>query len=84
MSDKTADLAGPGISTYEEVAKILPVGYKPLLNRMDTQRAVFVVKRYIEEHLCRELNLDMVQVPLIVTYWPVTPFIGREIVPTVS
>jgi aspartate--ammonia ligase len=33
---------------------------------MDTQRAVFVVKRYIEDHLCRELNLDMVQVPLIV------------------
>jgi len=31
-----------------------------------TQRAVFVVKRYIEDHLCRELNLDMVQVPLIV------------------
>ncbi len=66
MSDKTADLAGPGISTYEEVEKILPVGYRPLLNRMDTQRAVFAVKRYIEEHLCRELNLDMVQVPLIV------------------
>ena len=66
MSDKVADLAGPGISTYEEVEKILPSGYRPLLNRMDTQRAVFRVKRYIEEHLCRELNLDMVQVPLIV------------------
>ena len=66
MSDKTADLAGPGISTYEEVEKILPVGYKPLLNRMDTQRAVFMVKRYIEDRLCRALNLDMVQVPLIV------------------
>ena len=66
MSDKTTDLAGPGISTYAEVEKILPVGYHPLLNRMDTQRAVFVVKRYIEDQLCRELNLDMVQVPLIV------------------
>jgi aspartate--ammonia ligase len=66
MSNKTADLAGPGISTYEEVEKILPTGYRPLLNRMDTQRAVFAVKRYIEDHLCRELNLDMVQVPLIV------------------
>jgi aspartate--ammonia ligase len=66
MSDKTADLAGPGISTYEEVEKILPVGYEPLLNRMDTQRAVFMVKRYIEDRLCRALNLDMVQVPLIV------------------
>jgi len=24
MTDKTADLAGPGISTYDEVEKILP------------------------------------------------------------
>ncbi|MDE2183865.1 MAG: aspartate--ammonia ligase [Alphaproteobacteria bacterium] len=66
MSNKKADLAGPGISTYEEVAKILPNDYKPLLSRIDTQRAVFTVKRYIEEHLCKALNLDMVQVPLIV------------------
>ena len=66
MSNKVADLAGPGISTYEEVDKILPEGYAPLLNRLDTQRAVFAVKRYIEDHLCQELGLDMVQVPLIV------------------
>ena len=66
MSNKQADLAGPGISTYEEVAKILPAGYRPLLNRIDTQRAVFAIKRYIEDHLCQQLNLDMVQVPLIV------------------
>ncbi len=66
MADKVADLAGPGISTYEEVAKVLPRDYRPLLNRMDTQRAVFTIKRYVEDHLCRELNLDMVQVPLIV------------------
>ncbi len=66
MSNKQADLAGPGISTYEEVAKILPANYRPLLSRIDTQRAVFAVKRYIEDHLCRALNLDMVQVPLIV------------------
>ena len=66
MSNKKADLAGPGISTYEEVAKILPRDYKPMLGRMDTQRAVFAVKRYIEDHLCMALNLDMVQVPLIV------------------
>ena len=33
MSDKKADLAGPGISTYEEVAKILPTDYKPILSR---------------------------------------------------
>jgi aspartate--ammonia ligase len=66
MANKAADLAGPGISTYEEVEKILPTGYKPLLNRIDTQRAVFAVKRHIEDNLCRALNLDMVQVPLIV------------------
>ncbi len=66
MANKTADLAGPGISTYEEVERILPSGYAPLLDRIDTQRAIFAVKGYIEEHLCRELVLDMVQVPLIV------------------
>ncbi|MDE2265528.1 MAG: aspartate--ammonia ligase [Alphaproteobacteria bacterium] len=66
MSNKTADLAGPGISTYEEVAKILPNDYRPMLGRMDTQRAVFAIKRYIEDNLCKALNLDMVQVPLIV------------------
>lgn len=66
MSIKTADLAGPGISTYEEVARILPRNYHPLLNRMDTQRAVFAIKRYMEDHLCLALNLDMVQVPLLV------------------
>lgn len=66
MADKTMDLAGPGISTYEEVDKILPRNYEPLLGRMDTQRALFAIKRYIEDGLCRELNLNMVQVPLIV------------------
>jgi aspartate--ammonia ligase len=66
MADKKADLAGPGISTYEEVAKILPTDYAPVLNRMDTQRGLFAVKRYIEDNLCKELNLQMVQVPLIV------------------
>jgi aspartate--ammonia ligase len=66
MADKKADLAGPGISTYEEVEKILPTDYAPLLNRMDTQRALFAIKRAIEDNLCKELNLQMVQVPLIV------------------
>ena len=66
MSDKQADLAGPGISTYEEVAKILPDDYEPLLSPMETMQALFEVKRYIEDGLCRELNLNMVQVPLIV------------------
>ena len=31
MADKKMDLAGPGISTYEEVDKILPNNYKALL-----------------------------------------------------
>jgi aspartate--ammonia ligase len=66
MADKKADLAGPGISTYPEVEKILPTDYNPLLNRMDTQRGLFEIKRYIEDNLCMELNLQMVQVPLIV------------------
>jgi aspartate--ammonia ligase len=66
MADKRADLAGPGISTYEEVARILPADYRPLLSRKETQKAIYAVKHDIEENLCRELNLMMVQVPLIV------------------
>jgi len=66
MADKKADLAGPGISTYEEVAKILPRDYDSLLTPKETMRALFGVKNYIEENLCKELNLMMVQVPLIV------------------
>lgn len=67
MSDKKADLAGPGISTYEEVSKILPNNYQSILNRKDTEKAIYAVKDYIEKNLCKELNLFMVQVPLIVT-----------------
>jgi len=64
--DKTADLAGPGISTYEEVDKILPNDYSSILNPKDTQVAIAAIKRYIEDGLCRELNLIRVEVPLIV------------------
>ncbi|MFH1682151.1 MAG: aspartate--ammonia ligase [Candidatus Eisenbacteria bacterium] len=66
MADKTADLAGPGVSTYEEVEKILPNDYKPVLPPLERMRALYAVKNYIEENLCKELNLQMVQVPLIV------------------
>ncbi|NIP17803.1 MAG: aspartate--ammonia ligase [Xanthomonadales bacterium] len=66
MLDKKADLAGPGIGTYEEVAAVLPRDYASLLTPMETMKALFGVKNYIEENLCRELNLQMVQVPLIV------------------
>jgi len=66
MSDKKADLAGPGIGSYDELEKVLPRDYNSLLSPKDTQRAIFAVKSYIEENLCKELNLMMVQVPLIV------------------
>ncbi len=66
MSDKKADLAGPGIGDYEELEKILPQDYKSPLTPRETQEAIFAVKNYIEENLCKELNLIMVTVPLIV------------------
>ena len=66
MNDKKADLAGPGISTYEEVEKILPNDYEPLQTPLERMKAVSEVKQYIEKHLGEELNLTMVQVPLIV------------------
>jgi len=66
VMDKTADLAGPGIGDYSELEKILPLDYQSLLTPKETQQAVFHVKRYIEDNLCRELNLMMVEVPLIV------------------
>jgi aspartate--ammonia ligase len=65
-SSKEADLAGPGISTYDEVENILPKEYKSILNVKDTQKAIYAIKSYIEENLNKELNLMMVQVPLIV------------------
>ena len=64
--DKKADLAGPGIGNYAELEKILPHDYRSLLNARETQQASFQVKRYIEDNLCQELNLMMVEVPLIV------------------
>ncbi len=66
MLDKKADLAGPGIGNYTELESVLPNNYSSLLNVKDTQKAIFIVKNYIEENLCKELNLMMVQVPLIV------------------
>ena len=38
-ADKTADLAGPGIGSYEELEKILPSDYRSLLDLKQTQRA---------------------------------------------
>jgi len=67
MADKKADLAGPGISTYDEVAKVLPKDYKSLLDPKETQVAITAAKRFIEDGLCRELGLIRVEVPLIVS-----------------
>ena len=67
MADKKADLAGPGISTYPEVEKVLPAGYSSILDPKETQHAITAVKRYIEDGLCKELNLFRVEVPLIVS-----------------
>jgi aspartate--ammonia ligase len=66
MVSKQADLAGPGIGNYEELEKVLPQDYNSLLSPKDTQRAITIVKRYIEDNLCRQLNLMRVEVPLIV------------------
>ena len=66
MTDKKADLAGPGIGNYEELEKILPRDYNSLLSPKETQEAIFAAKDYIEENMCKELNLIRVTVPLIV------------------
>jgi len=66
MEHKKADLAGPGIGDYAELEPILPNDYATLLNPRETQGAIYAAKDYIEENLCRELNLIRVTVPLIV------------------
>jgi len=66
MADKKADLAGPGIGNYDELEKILPQDYRSILTPKETMKALFALKNYIEDNLCKELNLMMVQVPLIV------------------
>jgi len=66
MADKKADLAGPGIGDYTELEKILPQDYSSLLSPKQTQLATYALKDYIEENLCKQLNLIRVTVPLIV------------------
>ena len=66
ITDKKADLFGPGIGTYEEVDKALPTDYHPLLTPKETQKAITAMKTYIEEGLSKELNLFRVECPLIV------------------
>lgn len=79
MLNKVADLAGPGIGNYEDLWHILPDDYASLLNPKESQRAIFAAKNYIEEHLCKELNLMMVTVPLIVdTESGVNDYLDRD------
>ncbi len=67
MYDKKSDLAGPGISTYEKVSKILPDNYEALLPPLKRMEALYMIKDYIEKGLAEALNIQMVQVPLIVS-----------------
>jgi aspartate--ammonia ligase len=66
MADKKADLAGPGIGTYEEVDKVLPTDYRSLLDHKESAIALAKLKRFIEDGMCKALNLIDVEVPLIV------------------
>ena len=66
MMNKKADLAGPGIGTYQEVERVLPDDYESLLTPKETQLAIKGIKNYIEEGLSKELNLFRVECPLIV------------------
>ena len=67
MKSKKADLAGPGISTYEAVNEALPKNYKALQRPLRRMEALYEVKAFIEKGLAEALNLQMVQVPLIVS-----------------
>ena len=58
MTDKKADLAGPGIGSYDDVEKILPTGYEPLLSPKERMKAVYAVRKYIEENLIPEITPD--------------------------
>lgn len=66
VTENKADLAGPGVGDYAKLETILPKNYHSLLNPKETQQAIFAAKNYVEENLCRKLNLMMVTVPLIV------------------
>ncbi|MBK7157014.1 MAG: aspartate--ammonia ligase [Ignavibacteria bacterium] len=66
MSSKKADLAGPGIGKYEDLINVLPKDYNSMLDPKETQQAITQIKRFIEDGLCKELNLMRVEVPLIV------------------
>ncbi len=66
LAAKKADLAGPGIGNYDELEKVLPDDYEPSLTPRETAHALASTKAFIERRLCKELDLFMVPVPLIV------------------
>jgi len=79
ITQKEADLAGPGIGDYAELERVLPTDYDPLLSPMETMRALYEAKRLIEDRLCERLNLALVQVPLIVeTASGVNDYLDRD------
>ena len=64
MSDKKADLAGPGISTYEEVEKILPNDYEPLQPPLERMEALFEIKESgVNDMLDRDGSRTPVEFP---------------------
>ena len=44
----------------------IPIGYRPLLDRYQTQKAIGLIKRIFEDNLCAGLNLLRVSAPLFV------------------
>ena len=66
-SVKEADLAGPGVGDYEELEQVLPGRLRARCSTpRETQRSIFAVKLLDRGRAVRELDLEMVQVPLIV------------------
>lgn len=66
-----ADRPLPGATRHGEkimqsAACAVPVGYTPILDRLETQRAIKLVKDCFEVELARELNLQRVTAPLFV------------------
>ena len=43
MADKTADLAGPGIGNYDDLATKLPENYESILTPKETMKALYAV-----------------------------------------
>ena len=62
---KVADLAGPGIGDSRTSRRFFPRTTTRSLIRARPRKR-FTAKSYIEANLCKELNLTMVTVPLIV------------------